>query len=538
MNATPTLRALARTSLRTRLLLLAVTLLGVGLLLFSVVVNSALRGYLLQRVDSQLQASAELFSPLPPTVARGAAQLNQFGGTFGQSLFGDPVITYLHADGTVDTVVDPAHTPTPDSPALPVLNSAAVAAHARHAFTLPSHDGQQHWRTIALPRAGSNGSVVVSTPMSQVDTTINRMWTISLTTGLALLSALAAIGWLAVRSGLRPLTRIEETAAAIAGGDLSRRVPVQAGPGTEMGRLTAALNGMLVQIETAFAARAESEARMGRFVADASHELRTPLVGIKGFADLYRMGALPEREDVDRTMAHIARESTRLARLVEDMLLLARLDERSLSAAGNDNPSAVLPLDRAPMDLRTLAADALHDVQALDPTRPVELTGPGGGPPTHAPAFADEARLRQVVTNLVGNAITHTPQGTPIRIGVGTLGDHALLEVADQGQGLTPEQGRRIFERFYRADSSRTRTTGAGAGLGLAIAHSLVTAHGGRIELHSEPGRGATFQVLLPRHTDPPGPPDQLTSRARTSDNPASPQYRDGAKPTPHETGT
>jgi two-component system OmpR family sensor kinase len=338
--------------------------------------------------------------------------------------------------------------------------------------------------------------------MNQVDGTINRMRAISLATGLALLGVLAALGWFAVRSGLRPLSRIEETAAAIASGDLSRRVPDLAAAGTEVGRLTAALNVMLVQIETSFAARAESEARMGRFVADAGHELRTPLVGIKGFTDLYRMGALPERQDVDRTMAHIARESERLAGLVEDMLLLARLDERSLRTSGDNNPGDAFPLELAPMDLRTLAADALHDVRALDPSRPVELTGPGGGAPSSAPAFADEARLRQVVTNLVGNAVAHTPAATPIRIGVGTLGEHSVLEVADQGQGLTPEQGRRIFERFYRADGSRSRTTGGGAGLGLAIVRSLVTAHGGQVELLSAPGQGATFRMLLPHLTD------------------------------------
>ena len=283
-------------------------------------------------------------------------------------------------------------------------------------------------------------------------------------------------------------------------------MPELAGPNTEMGRLAAALNGMLGQLETAFAARAESEARMSRFVADASHELRTPLAGIKGLTDLHGMGALPEREDIDATMSRIARESERLTRLVEDLLLLARLDEDVLRATGQPmgHPAPDLPsgLGLAPADLRTLAADALHDVRALDPSRPVTLTGPGGqGPPASAPALADEARLRQVVTNLVGNAVTHTPPGTPIRIGVGTDGEHAVLEVADRGPGLTPEQTGRIFERFYRADTSRTRATG-GSGLGLAIVHSLVNAHAGQVDVDSAPGRGAVFRVLLPRLTD------------------------------------
>lgn len=368
------------------------------------------------------------------------------------------------------------------------------------------------WRPALGTAADDSGSVVVSTSLADVDGTVDRMWHIHETAGLCLLGVLAAAGWFAMRAGLGPLSRIQRTAAEIAGGDLSRRIPEQAGPGTEIGRLTASLNAMLRRLEAAFAARAESEARMSRFVADAGHELRTPLAGIKGLTDLHRMGGLPEPRDVDRTMSRIARESARLTRLVEDMLLLARLDECTLKAAGGGSrgggagPDTVFPLalDRAPTDLRTLAADALHDVRALDATRPVTLTGPDGeGPPATAPALADETRLRQVVTNLVGNAVTHTPPGTPVRIGVGTLGDRTVFEVADRGPGLTPDQSDRIFERFYRADSSHTRATG-GAGLGLAIVRSLVGAHGGRVEVHSAPGRGATFRILLPRLPEPP----------------------------------
>lgn len=287
-------------------------------------------------------------------------------------------------------------------------------------------------------------------------------------------------------------------AAEIAAGDLFRCVLELVGPRAEMGCLATALNGMLAQVETAFAARAESEARMTRFVADAGHELRTPLAGIKGLTDLRRMGAVSDREDIDTTMARIARESDRLARLVEDMLLPARFDELSLGTTGDSGPV----LELAPTDLRTLAADALHDVRALDATRPVTLTGPHGtGAPASAPALADEARLRQVVTNLVGNAVAHTPPGTPIRIGVGTAGGDAVLEVADEGPGLRPARTAHIFERFYRADTSRTRATG-GAGLGLAIVDSLVAAHAGRVEIDSAPGRGATFRVRLPLHSE------------------------------------
>ena len=512
----------ARASLRSRVLLIAVVLLTAGFTAFSLVTGNALRSYLADRVDAQLRASAQVFALLPATVAKtgsgtGTGTGIGIGGKpppgltdFSTEVLGNPVITYVTKNGTVESSIDSLagadRTEDASGPDLPRLDAYAVAARAGRPFTVAGTSGDTRWRSIAVPRVtggtllggGAAGSVIVSAPMSQVDGTVDRMWHIYETTGLGLLVVLGLAGWFAVRSGLRPLTRIEQTAAEIAAGDLSRRVPELAGPHTEMGRLATALNGMLAQVETAFAARAESEARMTRFVADASHELRTPLAGIKGLTDLHRMGAVCDREDIDATMARIARESDRLARLVADMLLLARFDEHSLGTEGDSGPA----LELAPTDLRTLAADALHDVRALDVTRPVALTGPDGvGAPTSAPALADEARLRQVVTNLVGNAVAHTPPGTAIRIGVGTVGEDAVLEVADEGPGLTPAQTAHIFERFYRADTSRTRATG-GAGLGLAIVDSLVTAHAGRVEIDSAPGRGATFRVRLPLHAE------------------------------------
>ncbi|MGW1609145.1 ATP-binding protein [Streptomyces sp. NPDC002285] len=507
-----------RASLRSRVLLLAVALPAAGFTTFALVTGNALRGYMEDRIDSQLRAAAQVFSVLPPGVAQTGAERQPPKGLadFSTDVLGNPVITYVTKDGTVESSIDSLgggnRTSQAQGPALARLDTAAVAAHRGRPFTVGSTRGDERWRVIAVPRAtrvllpdatagtsAGSGSVVVATSMAEVDSTVGRMWQNYRNTGLALLAVLGVAGWFAVRSGLRPLSRVEQTAAEIAGGDLSRRVPELAGPRTELGRLAAALNAMFGQLEAAFAARAESEARMSRFVADAGHELRTPLAGIKGLTDLHRMGALPDREDIEATMARIARESERLTRLVEDMLQLARLDEHALRTSGD---RTVPGLDLAPADLRTLAADALHDVRALDPARTVTLTGPAGdGAPAFAPALADESRLRQVVTNLVGNAVTHTPSGTPVRIGVGIVGGHAVLEVADRGPGLTPDQSTRIFERFYRADTSRTRTTG-GAGLGLAIAQSLVTAHGGHIEVDSAPGRGATFRILLPRLTE------------------------------------
>ncbi|MGW4031292.1 sensor histidine kinase [Streptomyces sp. NPDC004838] len=496
-----------RYSLRARLLFLAAALLTIGLLANGLFVSSALKGHLMEQADTRIKNTAEVCArPFVatleiPQAQKLTAQWNQFN---------NPVVVYVNDQGEVLRRLPPNLTPPGGGPKLPALDARSLDVRRGEPFTADSLDGSGRWRAVAVPYRSSAtlpgsgveapSKVVVAASLSQVDDAVSRIRTFSVTGGSVLVCLLTLVGWLAVRSGLRPLTRIEETAAAIAHGDFSRRVPTLAGPRTETGRLTESLNGMLVQIETAFQARAEAEGRMRRFVADASHEMRTPLVGIKGYTDLYRMGALPTRQNVDETMERIARESERLGRLVEDMLLLAVLDESTSLArpwpAGAPSP---YPLDPAPMDLRTLAVDALHDIRAMAPARSVHLTGPDAGKATLAPALADEARLRQVVSNLVGNALHHTPPDSGIRVGVGSLDGHAVIEIEDSGPGLTADEKERVFERFYRADNSRSRAAGGGSGLGLAIAHALVTAHGGRIELRSEPGEGCCFRVLLPR---------------------------------------
>jgi two-component system OmpR family sensor kinase len=313
---------------------------------------------------------------------------------------------------------------------------------------------------------------------------------------------LAGLGYALVRTSLRPLEEIESTAEAIAAGNLSRRVPAQ-DPRTEVGRLGRALNGMLSQIETAFRAREASEARarrsedrMRRFVADASHELRTPLTSIRGFAELYRQGAVVDPDDVARAMRRIEGEASRMGLLVEDLLLLARLDQHR-------------QLERRPVDLLTLAVDAVHDARAVAPERRIALDVRPQTAGDSAPVvLGDEPRLRQVLSNLVGNALTHTPAGTPVTVRVGTAQENgsgwAVLDVADTGPGLAPEETERVFERFYRADPSRTRGQG-GIGLGLSIVAALVAAHGGTVDVASAPGAGATFRVRLPLAPPPLG---------------------------------
>ncbi|MFF1477146.1 sensor histidine kinase [Streptomyces sp. NPDC058301] len=481
-------RRVSALSLRSRLVLLTMAMVALGLTVSDTVVLSSVRGQLVQRVDQQLNRFGDSVAhrvgiegtptPRPARAGGGRAWLpSQY------------VIAFAADDGKItDQFRQPVAAGDP-RPLWPVMDAKALQARLGKPFEVPSDHGGGSWRMLIVPVADRDpalpAGVVVAAPLEEVSSTVDHLATAFQLIGVVVALLLGVAGWFAVRAGLRPLRRIEATAAEIAAGrPLSHRMP-DASPRTEAGRLTSALNGMLAQLESAFAARAESEEQMRRFVADASHELRTPLAGIRGFAELYRMGALPDEADVKRTMARIESEAVRLGGLVEDLLTLVRMDEQR-------------PLQLAPMDLRTLAVDALHDTRALDPTRSVTLTGPGGtGAPGPAPVLGDEARLRQVVANLVGNAVAHTPPGSPVRIGVGTADGHGIIEVADSGPGLAPEQAARVFERFYRVDASRSRQTGGGAGLGLAIASALVQAHGGRVELETAPGEGAVFRVSI-----------------------------------------
>jgi two-component system OmpR family sensor kinase len=376
-------------------------------------------------------------------------------------------------------------------PAIPTLTLAQVAALNGKPFTVPSSKGGERWRVVVSVMPNGTGSIAVATPLTGVDSTLNQLVLFDVIIGAGVLIVLAGLSYVAVRHSLRPLVDVEHTAAAIAAGDLTRRVP-QSDPRTEVGRLAGALNGMLSQIESAFRAREASEQeartsehRMRRFITDASHELRTPLTSIRGFAELYRMGAVPEESDVDRVMTRIESESTRMGLLVDDLLLLARLDQQR-------------PLERELVDLETIASDAVHDAQAVAPGRDVQLQLS-----THEAVLVvgDDARLRQVVGNLVTNALTHTPESAAVTVGL-SIDDSAperfaVLEVADSGPGLSPKDAQRIFERFYRVEESRTRANG-GSGLGLSIVAALTAAHGGTTDVETKLGVGSRFRVRLP----------------------------------------
>ncbi len=478
-----------RISLRARVVAIASALVAVALVVSQSVVLGVLGDYLTDQTDRQLDQSARLlrFRPLDQpgdswsrlTEATGERRPRTPGGLPSRI-----VAAYISADGATVTPVRSPGYEHEAGPELPRLDASEVAARGERPFTTAAAEGGGRWRVLAVPLADGDGSVAVALSLDDVDAAVDRMRTLCLALGVSCLAVLAVAGWFAVRAGLRPLRRIEQTAAAIAAGDLSHRVPYAA-PGTEIGRLSAALNGMLAQLETAFEERARSEARMRRFVADAGHELRTPLSSVRGFAELYRMGALRSPHEVARTMRRIEDEAARMGGLVEDLLQLARLDEQR-------------PLHSEPVDLRILAADAVHDIQTLAPGRPVTLTAPDGGPARAVVVRGDEERLRQVVANLVSNVLRHTPDGTAVELVVGTLGDDAVLEIRDHGPGIDPADAARVFERFYRGDSSRSRATGGGSGLGLAIVAALTQAHGGRVDVLPTRPHGATFRVRLP----------------------------------------
>lgn len=374
------------------------------------------------------------------------------------------------------------------TPDVPRLDAQQANTLEQKPFTVPSDRTGSRWRAVAF--AGNwGGSVVVALPLAEAGDTVRTMTAVLVLSGagIVLLGALAA-GWV-VRRSLRPLAQIEDTAAAIAAGDLSRRVP-NLPESTEVGRLAGALNGMLAQIETAFAARTASETRMRRFVSDASHELRTPLATVRGYAELYRMGALTTTEQLDDTMRRIEGSATGMGALVEDLLTLARLDEGR-------------PVAAEPVDLTVLAADAVSDLRALDPERAARLVPLVEGDEV-APVVVtgDDARLRQVLANLVGNVVRHTPAGTPVEVAVGAVDGSGVLEVRDHGPGIDPEHAARVFERFYRVDASRTRGSG-GTGLGMAIVAAIVAAHHGTVSLSETEGGGATVRVAVPSDTRP-----------------------------------
>jgi two-component system OmpR family sensor kinase len=475
-----------RLPLRVQLVAVMVVLLAAALFGTWWAASAEMQQYLLRQLDSRLERTTG-------QIARIASSPLALKPTKGPG-FPSSYVVEIRDQGKITVLENGPVTAgdLPDVPSEPPLNRP---------FTVSAKDGARQWRVVAVQVqvAGSDGAaplvVQVAADQSDVDAANGDLTHRFLLIALGGLVLMGAAALALVRGSLAPLEEVERTAEAIAGGEMSRRVPVRR-PGTEVGRLASAFNAMVDRIGSLLRARElsetsarRSEERMRRFVADASHELRTPLTSIRGYAELYRQGAVTSPDDVASVLRRIEDTAARMGLLVDDLLLLARLDQQR-------------PLERAPVDLGVLVVDAVHDAHATDPGRQVGLRLPPANPdaddePAAVPVLGDEARLRQVIGNLVSNAINHTPPGTSVEVRLRTEGDSAVLEVADSGPGLSTEQAERVFERFYRADPARGRVSG-GTGLGLAIVAALVVAHGGRVEVDSAVDAGTTFRVYLP----------------------------------------
>ena len=410
----------------------------------------------------------------PPAGPDDGTGSDNYGG--GQQSLATFVVD---ASGNVLYASPSGYADDPDSPPdIPAVGSSEFDHCVQNVTTMTSVDGTIDYRVLIVPGSTSGEYTVVAAPLSNVQTTVESLVKRFILVGLAGLVVAALAVWWVIRREFRPVDSMVDTAAAIAGGDLSLRVP-ETNPNTELGRLGSALNEMLGQIEAGLQERDRNEQRLRRFVADAAHELRTPLTSVRGYSELYRQGAYADQASVDHAMARIESEGSRMARLVDDLLLLARMDQQR-------------PLEHKPIELVSLANEAATDYQTVTTDHPLQWDPDG-----EVLVRGDPIRLRQIIDNLLSNARTHTPAGTTVSMAVTSANGTAELVISDNGPGIAAEDRTRVFERFWRADASRTRNTG-GSGLGLAIVQSLVGAHGGVVLLDSEPGVGTRFTIQLP----------------------------------------
>lgn len=494
-------------TLRTRLLAGLLGLVAIGLVTANVVTYRALKVFLYDRLDQQL---ADAVTPLADElqIGRRGARPGPDGviGIAGETIPTGTWAAAVSPEGTVTAALC-VGCANPEAGPRPAFSRAHLSE--RGPVSVDGASGSVRFRMLVQPSA-AGGLVLVAIPLREVEQTLGRLVAIEAAATLAVLAAVGLTARFLVRQGLRPLEDIGHTAGAIAAGDLSRRVE-PADERTEIGRLGAALNTMLGRIEASFDAHQESEQRLRRFIADASHELRTPLTSIRGYAELFRRGAAERPEDLAKAMRRIEQEAGRMGVLVEDMLLLARLDQGR-------------PLERTAVDLSRVAADAVDDARAVDPERTITLEADGP-----AVVTGDDQRLRQVLANLLSNARQHTPAGSPVTVRVAAGPERAVVEVADRGPGLTPDQAARVFERFYRADGARARSQG-GTGLGLAIVSAITEAHGGQVSLDTAPGEGARFRVEFPLARPP---RNEVSDGTEATPGGPAPDHPQG--PTPQE---
>jgi two-component system, OmpR family, sensor kinase len=459
-------------SIKARLLLSISLVVLVALILIGTATVSITRNRLISRVDATLVAA----SSRPPRFGdadRGPAQ------TSGKRATASIVMT---AAGQ-QLVVEPSGFADDPDP-IPAITLEQLRNNTNHLFTTRAEDGShQRFRVLIRPLT-DNVYYVTAAPLTEVNETVRNLALVILVTGLVVLVLLIGVVWATIRNGLRPIDSMIATAGMIGGGDLSRRIDT-AGAASEVGQLGQALNDMLSQIEASFEAREASERRLRLFVADASHELRTPLTSIRGYAELYRSGASRSPEGIERVMARIEAEGARMSHMVEDLLLLARLDQGR-------------PLQWRDVDLVELIGLAIMDAQAASTGHQITFHHPD-----RAQVAGDPEQLRQVFDNLLTNARVHSSPDTRITVTIETIQDIVRVLVQDDGPGIAPEHVERVFDRFYRADDSRARASG-GSGLGLSIVKSIVTAHGGSVALVSVPGQGTTVTVTLNRRAGSP----------------------------------
>jgi two-component system OmpR family sensor kinase len=469
-------------SLRTRLILGVIVLAAVGLVTADIATYSSLRSFLVDQTDASLDDAHRAVE----FQLGGPGPFPSRGGPGGDRAVHGFCVLIRRTTGTIvrdDCAAQFAGEAAPSGPSYPQDVSLPDEAsqggdHVRYLTVGADRGGGRYrvraWRDDLAP----GWEFFLAAPLTSVDSTLHRLMLIELLVTVAVLGALAALGLWVVRLGLRPLREIETTAAKIADGDLSQRIERE-DDRTEIGRLGHSLNLMLTQIEAGYRAREESEHRLRRFVADASHELRTPLAAVRAYAELFGRGAASRPDDLERSMSGISRESERMSLLVDDLLLLARLDEGR-------------PLEQERLRLDQVAHEAIDAARAVDPERTVaaELE--------EAVVVGDRDRLRQVIDNLLANVRAHTPPATPARVLLRCEDGLAVVEVSDEGPGLEPEQAEHVFERFYRTDASRTRASG-GVGLGLSIVEAVVRGHGGSASIRSTPGGGTTVRLELPR---------------------------------------
>ena len=467
-------------SLRARLLLAVLALTAVGLLTLAAITYAEQRSFQLGRIDETARSGASAVAGALAEQGIGEQNEPEHGHDGGPPHGGGPGVglptgTYgqLRTNGRIYPVVFSYGQSVAASPRIPQdleVGKPVTVSGGRG-------DSAKHYRVVASS-LGPNGIAVVAVPLTEVDRTLNQLLVVEGLVIAGILLVLAVVAWFVVRIGLLPLDRIGHTAGRIAGGDLSHRVEAT-DERTEVGRVGVALNRMLDRLEQAFSERRASEDRLRQFIADASHELRTPLTSIRGYAELFRLGAAREPKDVEKAMRRIEDEAARMGVLVEDLLTLARLDE-------------VADAPHAEVDLAHLARDTVADAHATAPDRAIDIHA--NGP---ALVLGDAHQLRQVLANLVRNALVHTPAGSPIDVTVGREEGDVRLEVRDHGPGLPTEDADAIFERFWRAEGGRERGK-SGAGLGLAIVSAIVGAHGGRVTAANADGGGAAFIVVLP----------------------------------------